>query len=76
MVQQDQLWIYEYPVLDASMTRVELYRICAIAALTRHTPAMAAISCIYTLPQARGQRIAERLVGTVCNQWVLHASSC
>ncbi|QRV95049.1 hypothetical protein RhiJN_23067 [Ceratobasidium sp. AG-Ba] len=67
MIQQGQLWIYEYPVLDASMTRVEYYEVAAIAALTRHTPAIAALSTIYTLPHLRGHRFAERLVARVCS---------
>ncbi|CAE6445433.1 unnamed protein product [Rhizoctonia solani] len=67
MVQQRQMWLYEYPVYDASKTRVEYYDICAIAALTRHTPAVAAISSIYTVPFARGRGIAELLVGRICN---------
>ncbi|CAE6469898.1 unnamed protein product [Rhizoctonia solani] len=67
MIQQGQLWIYEYPVFNASKTHVDYYDICAIAALTRHTPTVAAISSIYTLPFARGRGIAEHLVGRVCN---------
>ncbi|KAG8707473.1 hypothetical protein FRC08_000479 [Ceratobasidium sp. 394] len=67
MIQQGQLWVYEYPVLNASMTRVEYYEVSAIAALNRHTTAVAALSTIYTLPRLRGNRFAERLVGRVCN---------
>ncbi|KAH7339016.1 hypothetical protein B0J17DRAFT_717446 [Rhizoctonia solani] len=67
MIQQGQIWLYEYPVYNDSGTRVEYYSICAIAALTRHTPAVAAISSIYTVPFARGRGIAELLVGRICN---------
>lgn len=67
MIQQGQLWVYEYPVLNAERTRVEYYDVCAIAALTRHTHTVAALSTIYTIPQARGQRIGERLVGRICS---------
>ncbi|CAE6464569.1 unnamed protein product [Rhizoctonia solani] len=67
MIQQGQLWIYEYPVFNTAKTRIEYYDICAIAALTRHTPAVAAISSIYTLPLARGRGIAGHLVGQICN---------
>ncbi|KAG9092418.1 hypothetical protein FS749_015757 [Ceratobasidium sp. UAMH 11750] len=49
------------------MTRVEYYEVSAIAALNRHTTAVAALSTIYTLPRLRGNRFAERLVGRVCN---------
>jgi hypothetical protein len=68
MIQQEQLWVYESPVLDETMTRMVSYEVRAIAALTRHTTTVAALSTIYTLPQARGQRIAERLVGRICSQ--------
>ncbi|KAG8767705.1 hypothetical protein FRC12_006096 [Ceratobasidium sp. 428] len=67
MIQQSQLWVYEYPVLNAAMTRVEYYEVSAIAVLTRHTPAVAALSAIYTSPRLRGHRFAERLVGRMCN---------
>ncbi|CAE6477368.1 unnamed protein product [Rhizoctonia solani] len=67
MIQQGQLWIYEYPVFNTSKTRIEYYDICAIAALTRHTPSVAAISSIYTLPFARGRGIAGHLVGQICS---------
>lgn len=67
MIQQGQLWVYEYPVLNAARTSVEYYEVCAIGALTRHTHTVAALSTIYTIPQARRQRIAERLVGRICN---------
>lgn len=70
MIQQGQLWVYEYPVLNAARTSVEYYEVCAIGALTRHTHTVAALSTIYTIPQARRQRIAERLVGRICNQYV------
>ncbi|CAE6518372.1 unnamed protein product [Rhizoctonia solani] len=68
MIQQGQLWIYEYPVLNTSKTHIDHYNICAIAALIRHTPAVAAISSIYTLPSARDKGIAGHLVGQICNQ--------
>ncbi|CAE6529058.1 unnamed protein product [Rhizoctonia solani] len=67
MIQQRQLWIYEYPVLNAAKTHIECYNICAIAALARHTPAVSAISSIYTLPSTRGRGIAGHLVGQICN---------
>ncbi|CAE6459875.1 unnamed protein product [Rhizoctonia solani] len=67
MIRQGQVWVYEYPVLNTSRTRVEYHDICAIAALTRHTPTVAAISSIYTLPLVRGKGIAGQLVGRICD---------
>ncbi|KAG9127085.1 hypothetical protein FRC07_000688 [Ceratobasidium sp. 392] len=67
MIQQGQLWVYEYPVLNAARTRVEYYEVTAMAALVRDTPAVAALSTIYTSPRLRGNRFAEKLVGRVCN---------
>ncbi|GAB1526716.1 hypothetical protein RhiXN_09943 [Rhizoctonia solani] len=67
MIHQGQIWTYERPVFDTSRTRVERHDICAIAALTRHTPTVAAISSIYTLPLFRGKGIAGQLVGRVCD---------
>lgn len=65
MIQQGQIWVYTCPSQSGDCEEV-----CAMAALSRHTPAVAALSGVYTLPRFRKNGFAERLVSRVCHRYV------
>ncbi|KAF8602042.1 hypothetical protein BDV93DRAFT_557810 [Ceratobasidium sp. AG-I] len=66
MIQQGQIWVYTCRV--QSQGGGECEEVCAMAALSRHTPAVAALSGVYTLPRFRKMKFAERLVSRVCHR--------
>lgn len=65
LITNREVWVYNvWP-----RGRRDLTRTTSIVAFSRNTNAMATITKVYTHPDFRGQRRAERLVRTVCKQY-------
>ncbi|KJA28744.1 hypothetical protein HYPSUDRAFT_128581 [Hypholoma sublateritium FD-334 SS-4] len=70
LITNREVWVYNvWP-----RGRPDLTRTASIAAFSRNTDTMATITKVYTHPDFRGQRRAERLVRAVCKHLLLTKS--